>query len=164
MHRVERIAKPAEPGPTEALAAGFCVSALQHGGAMKLRSRFVALALLLAAAACGLIPTGHKGGGGGNGQTVVFVADSFGTGSLTKWVVDTGSLEVDPTLGNPAPSAVLRNAQIHSVGFGHDSSILGGITLRASIKRDSGVAIARLVHAHVGPLAIVKVFEGAAVY
>jgi len=131
---------------------------------MKLRSRYVALALLAAAVGCGLIPTGHKGGGGGNNQTVVFVTDSFGAGTLANWVVDSGSPQVDAASGHAPPSAVLRNAIIHSIGFGHDSSILGGITMRVSIKRDSGVAFARLVHAHVGPLAAVNVYQNAAVY
>jgi len=98
-------------------------------------------------------------GNHGGGATTV-LDDTFGNGSLSNWVVVLGTPTISDSVGDPAPSAFLSNADMKTAAT---TTMSNGLTITANIRVDSGSAAFRLVQPGT-PIAIAHVFRDSAVY
>jgi hypothetical protein len=124
----------------------------------------VAFPLSIACVVACSFPTGGGGHGGHHGGTcspTTFLTDDFSGGSLANWAPLFGTPQLSNAVGDPPPSALMRNAAMQSVAA---FSSACGLTFSSSVRVDSGFALIKIVVPGVARVAMVKAFDTLVVY
>jgi hypothetical protein len=111
--------------------------------------------------ACSFPTGGHGGHHGGTCNPTTFLTDDFSSGTLAKWAPLFGTPQASTGVGDPPPSAVMRNAAMQSLAV---FSSACGLTFSSTVRVDSGFALIKIVVPSLARVALVKAFDTLVVY
>jgi hypothetical protein len=119
------------------------------------------LACAIAVTGCSLPTGGHHRGA--QCTSVTFLNEDFSSGALANWFTLFGQPIIDASVGDPAPSARLSNANMQS-NAKFQTTPTCGLSLSVAVRHDTGVALIRIVVPGIQRVAQVQAFDSSVVY